>query len=107
MFYYKDVNWDEKYIFKEMKEELNRVGNVLKWYGNVEKGDCVFIFMLRLFEFYFIMFGVIKIGVIVGLLFEVFMEGVVKDWFENSEVKVVVIMFELLERILVDKLFYL
>lgn len=87
-----------------MKEESNRAGNVLRRYGNVEKGDRVFIFMPRSPELYFIMLGAIKIGAIAGPLFEAFMEGAVKDRLENSEAKVVVTTPELLERIPVDKL---
>ncbi|MEC1800130.1 acetate--CoA ligase [Bacillus mojavensis] len=102
--YYKDANRDEKYTFKEMKEETNRAGNVLRRYGNVEKGDRVFIFMPRSPELYFIMLGAIKIGAIAGPLFEAFMEGAVKDRLQNSEAKVVVTTPELLERIPVDKL---
>ncbi|WIW28291.1 acetate--CoA ligase [Bacillus inaquosorum] len=102
--YYKDANRDEKYTFKEMKEESNRAGNVLKRYGNVEKGDRVFIFMPRSPELYFIMLGAIKIGAIAGPLFEAFMEGAVKDRLENSEAKVVVTTPELLERIPADEL---
>ncbi|MFK3813533.1 acetate--CoA ligase [Bacillus halotolerans] len=102
--YYKDVKRDEKYTFKEMKEETNRAGNVLRRYGNVEKGDRVFIFMPRSPELYFIMLGAIKIGAIAGPLFEAFMEGAVKDRLQNSEAKVVVTTPELLERIPVEKL---
>lgn len=102
--YYKDAKRDEKYTFKEMKEESNRAGNMLRRYGNVEKGDRVFIFMPRSPELYFIMLGAIKIGAIAGPLFEAFMEGAVKDRLENSEAKVVVTTPELLERIPVDKL---
>ncbi|WAT20283.1 acetate--CoA ligase [Bacillus halotolerans] len=102
--YYKDTKRDEKYTFKEMKEETNRAGNVLRRYGNVEKGDRVFIFMPRSPELYFIMLGAIKIGAIAGPLFEAFMEGAVKDRLQNSEAKVVVTTPELLERIPVDKL---
>lgn len=102
--YYKDAKRDEKYTFKEMKEETNRAGNVLRRYGNVEKGDRVFIFMPRSPELYFIMLGAIKIGAIAGPLFEAFMEGAVKDRLQNSEAKVVITTPELLERIPVDKL---
>lgn len=103
-FYYKDAKREEKYTFKEMKDETNRAGNVLKRYGNVEKGDRVFIFMPRTPELYFIMLGAIKIGAIVGPLFEAFMEGAVKDRLENSEAKVVVTTPELLDRIPADRL---
>ncbi|WP_406589136.1 acetate--CoA ligase [Bacillus atrophaeus] len=102
--YYKDAKREEKYTFKEMKDETNRAGNVLKRYGNVGKGDRVFIFMPRTPELYFIMLGAIKIGAIAGPLFEAFMEGAVKDRLENSEAKVVVTTPELLDRIPADRL---
>lgn len=90
-----------------MKDFFNKVGNVFKNYGDVEKGDCVFIFMLCFLELYFVFLGVVKLGVIVGLLFEVFMEGVVCDCLEDSEVKVLIIMFELLECVLLNDLLVL
>ena len=43
--YYQDGSRKEKYTFKEMKDFSNKAGNVLKNYGDVEKGDRVFIFM--------------------------------------------------------------
>lgn len=78
--------------------------NVLFEYVEVDKGDRVFIFMLCIFELYFVLLGVLKIGVIVGLLFEVFMEKVVVDRLENSEVKVLIINKVLLFWVFVDKL---
>ena len=44
----------------------------------VEKGDRVFIFMPRSPELYFALLGAIKLGAIVGPLFEAFMEGAVQ-----------------------------
>lgn len=73
--YYRDDHRNEKYTFKEMKELSNKAGNVLKRYGDVEKGDRVFIFMPRSPELYFTVLGAIKLGAIVGPLFEAFMEG--------------------------------
>lgn len=78
--------------------------NVLFEYVEVDKGDRVFIFMFCIFELYFVLLGVLKIGVIVGLLFEVFMEKVVVDRLENSEVKVLIINKVLLFWVFVDKL---
>jgi acetyl-CoA synthetase len=42
--YYRDNTRNEKFTFKEMKELSNKAGNVLKTYGDVEKGDRVFIY---------------------------------------------------------------
>lgn len=102
--YYRDNSRNEKYTFKEMKELSNQAGNVLKTYGDVEKGDRVFIFMPRSPELYFTVLGAVKLGAIVGPLFEAFMEGAVKDRLENSGAKVLVTTPELLERVPVNEL---
>lgn len=97
--YYQDENRKEKYTFKEMKEFSNKAANVLKNYGDVEKGDRVFIFMPRSPELYFTLLGAVKLGAIVGPLFEAFMEGAVRDRLEDSEAKVLITTPELLERV--------
>ncbi|MBC6975403.1 MULTISPECIES: acetate--CoA ligase [unclassified Bacillus (in: firmicutes)] len=97
--YYQDGARKEKYTFKEMKEFSNKAGNVLKNYGDVEKGDRVFIFMPRSPELYFALLGAVKLGAIVGPLFEAFMEGAVRDRLEDSEAKVLITTPELLERV--------
>lgn len=102
--YYRDPVRNEKYTFKEMKELSNKAGNVLKAYGDVEKGDRVFIFMPRSPELYFTLLGAIKLGAIVGPLFEAFMEGAVRDRLEDSGAKVLVTTPELLARVPYDEL---
>ncbi|MBS4200013.1 acetate--CoA ligase [Bacillus sp. FJAT-49732] len=102
--YYRDGVRDEKYTFYDMKKGSNKAGNVLKTFGNVEKGDRVFIFMPRSPELYFAILGAIKLGAIVGPLFEAFMEAAVKDRLEDSEAKVLVTTPELLKRVPVDEL---
>ncbi|SCC61413.1 acetate--CoA ligase [Bacillus sp. N5-665] len=97
--YYQDGSRKEKYTFKEMKDFSNKSGNVLKNYGDVEKGDRVFIFMPRSPELYFALLGAVKLGAIVGPLFEAFMEGAVRDRLEDSEAKVLITTPELLERV--------
>lgn len=97
--YYQDGSRKGKYTFKEMKDFSNKAGNVLKNYGDVEKGDRVFIFMPRSPELYFALLGAVKLGAIVGPLFEAFMEGAVRDRLEDSEAKVLITTPELLERV--------
>lgn len=97
--YYRDDKRYEKYTFKEMKELSNKAANVLKQYGDVEKGDRVFIFMPRSPELYFALLGALKLGAIVGPLFEAFMEGAVRDRLQDSEAKVLVTTPELLSRV--------
>ncbi|MFS0616095.1 acetate--CoA ligase [Lederbergia ruris] len=102
--YFRDDNREEKYTFREMKLLTNKAANALKTHGNVEKGDRVFIFMPRSPELYFAILGSIKLGAIVGPLFEAFMEGAVKDRLEDSEAKALVTTPELLERVPVEEL---
>ncbi|MFX3673151.1 MAG: acetate--CoA ligase [Paenisporosarcina sp.] len=102
--YYKDGNRKESYTFNEMKKWTNKAANVLKSHTNLEKGDRLFIFMPRSPELYFSLIGALKIGVIVGPLFEAFMEGAVYDRLADSEAKVIVTTPELLNRVPVDKL---
>lgn len=101
--YYQDDNRKEKYTFKEMKELTNKAGNMLRQL-NVKKGDRVFLFMPRSPELYFCLLGAIKIGAIVGPLFEAFMEVAVFDRLNDSEAKVLVTTSELVKRVDVDKL---
>ena len=77
---------------------------MLKEYGNVVKGDRVFIFMPRSPELYFAVLGAIKLGAIVGPLFEAFMEGAVRDRLEDSDATVIITTKELLNRVPVDEL---
>ncbi|MDQ0208148.1 acetate--CoA ligase [Alkalicoccobacillus murimartini] len=96
--YYSDQKRDESFTFKEMKALSNKAGNVLKEAG-VRKGDRVFIFMPRSPELYFALFGAIKLGAIVGPLFEAFMEGAVRDRLDDSGAKVLVTTPTLMERV--------
>ncbi|MGM0920813.1 MAG: acetate--CoA ligase [Bacillota bacterium] len=97
--YYRDPEREEKYTFKEMKDHSNKAGNILRQCADVEKGDRVFVFMPRTPELYFTVLGAIKLGAIVGPLFEAFMEGAVSDRLKDSEAKVIVTTPELLERV--------
>ncbi|WP_088068678.1 acetate--CoA ligase [Gottfriedia luciferensis] len=102
--YYKDDKRNEKYTFEEMKNHSNKAANVLKQFGDVEKGDRVFIFMPRQPELYFALLGALKLGAIVGPLFEAFMEGAVKDRLEDSAAKVLVTTPALLSRVPINDL---
>lgn len=105
--YFSDKQRSEQYTFKDMKHYSNKAGNVLKKETNLEKGDRVFIFMPRSPELYFVLLGAIKLGAIVGPLFEAFMEAAVHDRLEDSEAKVLVTTTELLSRVPVKYLSHL
>lgn len=55
-------------------------------------------------EFYFVLLGAIKIGAVVGPLFEAFMEDAVRDRLDDSEAKVLVTTPEHLARVPVNEL---
>ena len=82
--YYSDSTRDEAITFGQMKEESNQFGNVLRGLG-IGKGERVFIFMPRTPELYYSLLGSLKVGAVVGPLFEAFMETAVKDRLEDSE----------------------
>ncbi|HEX7056671.1 MAG TPA: acetate--CoA ligase [Bacilli bacterium] len=101
--YYSDDKRDESYTFAQMKSYSNKFANVLKKIG-LQKGDRMFIFMPRTPELYFALFGALKLGVIVGPLFEAFMETAVRDRMENSEAVAIVTTPALLPRVPVKEL---
>ncbi len=101
--YYSDDKRDEKYTFEDIRLQSNRFGNVLNKLG-IAKGERMFIFMPRTPELYFSLLGAVKAGVVVGPLFEAFMETAVKDRLEDSEAIAVITTPGLLHRVPVDKL---
>ena len=83
---YKDEYRKESYTYKDMQRLSNKAANVLSEHAEVA------------------LLGVLKIGAIVGPLFEAFMEKAVADRLENSEAKVLITNKALLPRVPVDKL---
>lgn len=104
---YKDNERQEQYTFSDIQHLSNQAANVLVEHANVQKGDRVFIFMPRTPELYFAFLGILKVGAIVGPLFEAFMEKAVTDRLANSEAKVVITTNKLLHRIPQEKLAHL
>ncbi|MEH7140770.1 acetate--CoA ligase [Priestia megaterium] len=102
--YYSDKQRNEEYTYQDIKVNSNKSGNVLKNQAGVKKGDRVFIFMPRSPEFYFVLLGAIKLGAIVGPLFEAFMMEAVRDRLLDSKAKVLVTTPDLLDRVPVDEL---
>nr|WP_106780452.1 acetate--CoA ligase [Lysinibacillus timonensis] len=102
--YFDDGIRKEAYSFNDMKKMTNKAANVFKQYSSINKGDRLFIFMPRSPELYFALLGAIKIGAIVGPLFEAFMEGAVYDRLADSEAKVLVTTQALMNRVPIDRL---
>ncbi|QKG85230.1 acetate--CoA ligase [Kroppenstedtia pulmonis] len=101
--HFSDSDREESYTFREMMEQSNRFGNVLRKLG-IEKGERVFIFMPRTPELYISFLGILKVGAIVGPLFEAFMEGAVRDRLADSEAVALVTTPDLLSRVPVAEL---
>ncbi|WP_435163626.1 acetate--CoA ligase [Paenibacillus glycanilyticus] len=101
--YYSDSARDESYTYEQMSKQSNRFANVLRKYG-IGKGERVFIFMPRTPELYFGLLGVLKVGAVVGPLFEAFMETAVKDRLQDSEATAIITTPALLPRIKRDEL---
>ncbi|WP_246187995.1 acetate--CoA ligase [Paenibacillus tengchongensis] len=95
---YSDAGSEERYSFSELREQSNRVGNVLRGLG-IGKGDRVFIFMPRCPALYFSLLGILKVGAVAGPLFEAFMETAVKDRLEDSGAVALITTPELLQRV--------
>ena len=88
----------ETYSYAEFTREANRTANGLRSLG-VEKGDRVFMFLERIPECYFTVFGTLKLGAVIGPLFSAFGPEAVKDRLADSGAKVLVTAPELWTRV--------
>src|SRR5690606_34694368 len=100
---YSDQQREERYTYEQLSQASNRFANGLRNLG-ISKGDRVFIFMPRTPELYASVLGIIKVGAIVGPLFEAFMETAVKDRLQDSGAVAIVTTPALLSRIKRDEL---
>jgi acetyl-CoA synthetase len=89
---------EERYTFLEMKQRANRASEVLTGLG-VAKGDRVFIFLDRIPELYFVVFGALQAGAVVGPLFSAFGPDAIRDRLEDSAAKILVTSPALLPRL--------
>nr|WP_146547995.1 acetate--CoA ligase [Rummeliibacillus suwonensis] len=101
--YFENETRKESYTFADVKEWTNKAANVFQQTG-LKKGDRLFIFMPRLPELYFSIIGGLKKGLIIGPLFEAFMEGAVYDRLSDSEAKALVTTPSLLKRVPLERL---
>jgi len=101
--HYSDQTRKESYTYAQLSRLSNQFGNVLKKLG-IRKGDRVFVFMPRTPELYVSVLGTLKVGAIVGPLFEAFMEAAVRDRLEDSEAVAIVTTPALLPRIPIQDL---
>ncbi|PRO66881.1 acetate--CoA ligase [Alkalicoccus urumqiensis] len=95
---YSDKNREESYTFSELKEKTDQAAHMYRNLG-ISKGDRVFIFMPRSPELYVALLGAVKVGAVVGPLFEAFMQDAVKARLEDSEASMIVTTPDLVSRI--------
>lgn len=90
------VNGEEeiKYSFKEVKEKTDHLATVLKKHG-IQKGEIVFVFLPKHPDCLIATLAVIKLGAIVGPLFEAFMEEAIKDRISDCEGRYLITNLEL------------
>ena len=79
----------ERYTFADMSGKANQAAHALRSLG-VKKGDRVFVFLERIPELYFTVFGTLKLGAIIGPLFCAFGPDAVRDRLADSGAKVLV-----------------
>ncbi|TQR45676.1 acetate--CoA ligase [Paenibacillus popilliae] len=96
--YYSDAVRDESYTFADLSRKTNQFANVLRKLG-IQKGDRIFIFMPRTPELYVSLLGALKVGAVVGPLFEAFMETAVRDRLDDSGAVAIVTTPSLVHRV--------
>src|SRR3990172_8076769 len=88
----------ETYTFAQMAAASNKAANALRSLG-VRKGDRVFVFLERVPECYFTVFGALKVGAVIGPLFSAFGPDAVRDRLADSGARVLVTSPELWARV--------
>jgi len=86
------------YTFAQMAAASNKAANMLRSLG-VAREDRVFVFLERLPELYFTVFGALKLGAVIGPLFSAFGPDAVRDRLADSEAIVLLTSPELWERV--------
>ena len=88
----------ETFTFAQMAAGSNKAANGLRSLG-VKKGDRVFVFLERVPELYFTVFGTLKLGAVIGPLFSAFGPDAVRDRLADSEAKVLLTSPDLWARV--------
>lgn len=87
------------YTYAELQREVNRWARVLQQNG-VKKGDFVFVFLPKHPFCHIAMLAAIKLGAVVGPLFEAFMEEAVKDRINDCEGEYLITDHSFLDRVI-------
>ncbi len=96
--HYIDDSQDIKIRYNELKKTTDQWAAVLKKHG-VKKGDFVFVFLPKHHHCHIAMLAAIKLGAIVGPLFEAFMSDAVRDRINDCEGTFLITDEELYKRV--------
>ncbi|MCG7344962.1 acetate--CoA ligase [Sporosarcina sp. ACRSL] len=96
--HYFGENEEYTITYRELKEKTDRWATVLKKKG-VKKGDFVFIFLPKHPDCHIAMLAAIKLGAVVGPLFEAFMEDAVKERIADCEGTYLIASPEFIKRV--------
>src|SRR5678815_611695 len=88
----------ESYTFNDLKELSDRFAQVLRGLG-VKKGDRVFVFLDRIPELYVSVFGILKVGAVVGPLFSAFGPDAIRDRLADSAAVALITSPSLIDRV--------
>ncbi|MCZ2257875.1 acetate--CoA ligase [Sporosarcina sp. G11-34] len=96
--HYIGENEEYKLTYSELKKRSDQWATVLKKHG-VKKGDFVFVFLPKHPDCHIAMLAAIKLGAVVGPLFEAFMEDAVKERIHDCEGTFLIASPELVKRV--------
>jgi acetyl-CoA synthetase len=101
--HYLDDSQEFKITYQELKETTDKWAAVLSKHG-VKKGDFVFVFLPKHPNCHIAMLAAIKLGAVVGPLFEAFMSDAVRDRIADCEGTFLITDQELYKRVPRDEL---
>jgi acetyl-CoA synthetase len=101
--HYLDDSQEFKISYQELKETTDKWAAVLSKHG-VKKGDFVFVFLPKHPDCHIAMLAAIKLGAVVGPLFEAFMSDAVRDRIADCEGTFLITDKELYKRVPRDEL---
>ncbi|MCR2822145.1 acetate--CoA ligase [Lederbergia panacisoli] len=96
--HYISENSESTLTYRELKEATDRWATILKKHG-VKKGDFLFVFLPKHPECHIAILAAIKLGAVVGPLFEAFMEEAIRDRISDCEGKYLITNEEYLQRV--------
>ncbi|MCP3741508.1 acetate--CoA ligase [Rossellomorea sp. BNER] len=97
-FHYIEGEIEQKITYNELKRETDHWATILKHHG-VKKGDIVFVFLPKHPHCHIAILAAIKLGAIVGPLFEAFMEDAIRDRIQDCDGQFLVTSSDFINRV--------